>query len=120
MLSVRTSKGNVQWKLGSLDETAEMIFSYGYCAEFARTLYLKNSNLTISYYECEDGTPDHFFCSDGIYWYDILGKHSIDTIPKYRSVVEDIELDEVDQHIGDFNDCSLAESIISEYLERYF
>lgn len=112
--------GNVQWELGKLDETAEMIFCYGYCAEFARSLYLTNTKLMISYFECEDGTPDHFFCSDGIYWYDILGKHTMDTIPEYRSVVEGVELGELEQHIGDFNDCLLSESIISEYLERYF
>lgn len=110
MQIIRTSQGYVRWLIGRLDEVAEIIFSYGYCASLARVLHLRNPALMICYYEGEDGTPDHF--------YDILGKHAIETMPRNRMIVEDIELDELDQYI-DEGDNRLAEAVIDEYLKKY-
>lgn len=119
MLRIETLAGPLHWNLGQLNETAETIFCYGYSAEFARSLYLRMLHLTICYFESEDRSPDHFFCSDGQFLYDILGRQEIASISRSRTIVENLSLQELEQHIPCYENCALAESVIDEYLDRY-
>jgi hypothetical protein len=118
MISIQTSNGIVKWQPGTLDETANIIFSYGRSAIFALILYLYKQDLIICYFQNEDGTPDHFFCADNQYWYDILGKHSIYET-KFSNVVENISIGEIRQHINN-GDEYLVYSIINEYVLKTF
>lgn len=118
MITIQTDKGIVKWQPGILDETAKIIFSYGRSAVFALTLSLYKQNLIICCFQNEDGTPDHFFCCDNQYWYDILGKHSI-TETKFSNIAENISIDEIKQYINN-GDEYLAYSVINEYVENIF
>jgi hypothetical protein len=115
---VKTRYGDVKWQPGNLDNAAKIIFSYEHSATFALCLYLNKQDLTMCYFQNEDGIPEHFFCADNQYWYDILGKHSIYST-KFDNVIDNIDIEEIRQYINP-GDEIFAYSVINKYLECTF
>ena len=119
MLTLRTSRGIIEWELGKL-ETSVKVFKYGYCANFAKVLHqhIPQSLLCVIVY---GGIPQHFLCKLGSNYLDIEGvftQHQLMSQWDYCDICDDIELVELDQNCESEYDY-LAESVINEYIRLY-
>lgn len=117
MLSLRTSRGPVNWRIGDL-ATANDVFLYGYCSNFARLLFLRRPHLELCVVFDKQGSPDHYMCKDrdGCYL-DISGRATeSEVLARYEGeICDDIELDELEQNWDEEYDY-LVESVMDEYL----
>lgn len=125
IITIRTNIGNVEFT-GKLDKNSEYIFSFGYCANFAKILHDNCNDMKLAYIETNNEI-DHLFCifNDG-HIYDILGKHSvndfydtynysIDSSIGILSSYDDIRF----QKLYRVNYDIYAKIIIKEYIEKW-
>lgn len=132
MIKLKTRHGYINWNIGELDNTARLIFSFGYCNNFA---YILSKKLKCDIYCIIDKKSFeclHLFCIHLNNYIDINGiftKCEYETHLKnlYNiSISEDIVFSELGELYGtdecDENneDNYLAESIIDKFIKLYF
>lgn len=123
---LRTNIGYVQFT-GKLDKNTEYIFSFGYCANFAKILSDNRDDLNLAYIQTNDEI-DHWFCvSDDEYIYDIMGKHCHDDFYNIYNYSTDSSI-HISPERDDIKFCKLyqkeydiyAKMIVKEYMEKWF
>lgn len=117
MIRLQTSRGRVDWEIGNL-ATAEPVFLYGYCGNFAYVLSTLRSEIEICGVFSPDGVLQHYVCRDTIGYLDIRGRISKEEacLCIGGAKCASIELQELASNC-DIEHNYLAESVIEEHLK---
>lgn len=123
---VHTNMGHIMFN-GCIDRNARIIFTRGYCANFAKILH-QRTGMLLCYITIDSSYIDHWFCynTHNDLYYDINGPKSKDEFEQfyeYRSNVEytiDCSIEEYYSiDMGEDKDDYLAECIIEEYMYNH-